>query len=69
MKKILIIAAGMTLAGCQSTQIDNSAGRATTYEDTRSVGKVAGVGVESQDTSAKGTMNNNVRSFICLFIF
>lgn len=49
MKKYLAVLSGLILAGCQSTTIDNSAGRATTYEDTRSVGKVAGVGVESQD--------------------
>lgn len=46
---VLLAMSCVALSGCQSTSIDNSAGRATTYEDTRSVGKVAGVGVESQD--------------------
>src|SRR5690606_28310542 len=35
-----------------STTVDNSAGRATVYEDARSPGKVQGVGVESQDVMA-----------------
>ena len=55
MKYFLMTAAASTmlLAGCQSTStIDNSAGRATVYEDTRSPGKVQGVGVESQDIMA-----------------
>lgn len=49
MNKVLLPLCGLMLLGCQSTSIDNSAGRATTYEDSRSVGKVAGIGVESQD--------------------
>lgn len=55
MKYFLLTVAASTivLAGCQSTStIDNSAGRATVYEDTRSPGKVQGVGVESQDIMA-----------------
>lgn len=53
MKYMLIAAAStIVLAGCSSTTVDNSAGRATVYEDTRSVGKVQGVGVESQDIMA-----------------
>lgn len=53
MKYMLIAAASaVVLAGCSSTTVDNSAGRATVYEDTRSVGKVQGVGVESQDIMA-----------------
>ncbi|WP_417663741.1 hypothetical protein [Pseudidiomarina donghaiensis] len=55
MKYILMTVAASTLVlvGCQSTStIDNSAGRATVYEDTRSPGKVQGVGVESQDIMA-----------------
>ncbi|GAB3289135.1 penicillin-binding protein activator LpoB [Pseudidiomarina andamanensis] len=46
------LASTMVLAGCSSTTIDNSAGRATVYEDARSPGKVQGVGVESQDIMA-----------------
>lgn len=46
------VMAGLLLSGCASTSIDNSKGRASVYEDTRSVGKVAGVGVESQDIVA-----------------
>ena len=49
MKKYVALVSSLLIVGCQSTSIDNSAGRATKYEDTRSVGKVAGVGVESQD--------------------
>lgn len=50
---ITLAASTLVLAGCQSTStIDNSAGRATVYEDTRSPGKVQGVGVESQDIMA-----------------
>ncbi|MBR9906932.1 MAG: penicillin-binding protein activator LpoB [Gammaproteobacteria bacterium] len=50
---LTVAASTMVLAGCQSTStIDNSAGRATVYEDTRSPGKVQGVGVESQDIMA-----------------
>ncbi|QYJ78935.1 penicillin-binding protein activator LpoB [Shewanella acanthi] len=52
MKKLLaIFSCGVvaTLAGCSTTNIDNSAGRATVYEDARSPGKVQGVGLESQD--------------------
>ncbi|MBF0205130.1 MAG: penicillin-binding protein activator LpoB [Desulfamplus sp.] len=39
------------ITGCATytTRVDNSAGRATIYEDPNSVGKVAGVGIESQD--------------------
>lgn len=46
------VMAGLLLSGCASTSIDNSKGRASVYEDTRSVGKVSGVGVESQDIVA-----------------
>jgi hypothetical protein len=46
------LASTFVLAGCSSTTIDNSAGRATVYEDARSPGKVQGVGVESQDIMA-----------------
>jgi len=46
------LASTLVLAGCSSTTIDNSAGRATVYEDARSPGKVQGVGVESQDIMA-----------------
>ncbi|RUO49214.1 penicillin-binding protein activator LpoB [Pseudidiomarina donghaiensis] len=50
---LTVAASTMLLVGCQSTStIDNSAGRATVYEDTRSPGKVQGVGVESQDIMA-----------------
>lgn len=52
-KKLLVISALLALGGCASTTtIDNSKGRNTLYEDTRSPGKVAGVGVESQDIVA-----------------
>lgn len=53
MKYFLIaVASTVVIAGCSSTTIDNSAGRATVYEDTRSPGKIQGVGVESQDIVA-----------------
>ncbi|RWU13047.1 penicillin-binding protein activator LpoB [Pseudidiomarina gelatinasegens] len=56
MNKVVLLAtlaSVITLAGCSSTSnIDNSAGRATVYEDARSPGKVQGVGVESQDIMA-----------------
>lgn len=56
MNKVVLIATLMsvvTLIGCSSgSNIDNSAGRATVYEDARSPGKVQGVGVESQDIMA-----------------
>lgn len=56
MNKVVLVAtlAGvLALAGCTNTsKIDNSAGRATVYEDARSPGKVQGVGVESQDIMA-----------------
>lgn len=43
----------LTLAGCASgNRINNTAGRATVYEDARTPGKVQGVGVESQDIMA-----------------
>lgn len=44
----------LSMAGCEtaSTKIDNAAGRATVYEDTRSAGKVQGTGIESQDIVA-----------------
>lgn len=56
MNKVVMMAAAasvLVLAGCSSTKrIDNTAGRATVYEDARSPGKVQGVGVESQDIMA-----------------
>ncbi|WP_417665788.1 hypothetical protein [Pseudidiomarina sp.] len=56
MNKVVLLAtlaSVIALAGCSSTSnIDNSAGRATVYEDARSPGKVQGVGVESQDIMA-----------------
>ena len=43
-------AALVVLSACQSTnKIDNTAGRATVYEDVSSPGAVQGVGMESQD--------------------
>lgn len=49
-------AAGLALtvslaAGCTSN-IDNTAGQATVYEDASTTGKVSGVGIESQDIVA-----------------
>ena len=45
--------AASLLASCATEQagsrVDNSAGRATVYEDARSAGSVQGIGVESQD--------------------
>lgn len=57
MKKILIISLLNTVflvSGCQSPKVyDNSAGKATVYEDVASSSKsVQGVGVESQDIVA-----------------
>ena len=50
---ILCAIGAVMISGCSTTtSIDNSAGRATVYEDTRSAGKVQGVGVESQDILA-----------------
>jgi penicillin-binding protein activator len=50
-KLLAVLSLGLIviLAGCTSTHIDNSAGRATVYEDARSPGAIQGVGVESQD--------------------
>ncbi|PWW09729.1 MULTISPECIES: penicillin-binding protein activator LpoB [Pseudidiomarina] len=48
----LALIGGLLLTGCGATKIDNSAGRATVYEDARSPGKIQGVGVESQDIMA-----------------
>jgi hypothetical protein len=39
----------MAVSGCQTTGVENTAGTATTYQDTDSRGAVSGVGIESQD--------------------
>ncbi|WP_051985964.1 penicillin-binding protein activator LpoB [Pseudidiomarina salinarum] len=55
MNKLMILVAAVTattLVGCAGTRIDNTAGRATVYEDARQPGKIQGVGVESQDIMA-----------------
>lgn len=55
MNKLYLIVTGFVLVvftGCVSTQttrVDNSAGRATVYQDPGNTGAVAGVGIESQD--------------------
>ncbi len=53
-KKTMMVAAAsvLMLAGCAGTKINNTAGRATVYEDARSPGRIQGVGVESQDVMA-----------------
>lgn len=49
-KNILVAAAILSLTGCANYAVDNSAGRATVYEDTGTVSNtVSGVGIESQD--------------------
>ncbi|MFK5986571.1 MAG: penicillin-binding protein activator LpoB [Pseudomonadota bacterium] len=45
-----LTASCLVLSACTSTmEVNDSKGRATVYEDTSRVGKVAGVGIESQD--------------------
>ncbi len=50
------------------TTVDNSPGRATTYEDPSSVGRVKGIGIESQDiismtdTMARDMLSNRILS-------
>ena len=39
----------LTVAACSGTRVNNSAGRATVYEDPGTSGRVQGVGLESQD--------------------
>lgn len=40
------------LSGCATDTLNNTAGKATKYEDVSSVGRVSGVGIESQDVSS-----------------
>ena len=50
---LLIVSPFFGLSACTSTMdINDSKGRATVYEDTSRVGKVAGVGIESQDITS-----------------
>lgn len=50
---VLFIAVLLTASGCTyTTRVNNSAGRATVYEDTTTVGAVAGIGMESQDITS-----------------
>ena len=50
LKPIAIAAlAVVTVVGCSGTRVNNSAGRATVYEDPGTSGRVQGVGLESQD--------------------
>ncbi len=48
-----LTASCLILSACTSTMdVNDSKGRATVYEDTSKVGKVAGVGIESQDITS-----------------
>lgn len=49
MKLSIIVISLLLLTGCSTTRIDNSAGKATVYQDVNRVGSVSGVGIESQD--------------------
>lgn len=53
-KSLLSLTAScLFLSACTSTmEVNDSKGRATVYEDTSRVGKVAGVGIESQDITS-----------------
>jgi PBP1b-binding outer membrane lipoprotein LpoB len=52
-KLLLAMASYLVLSACSSTmEINDTKGRATVYEDTSRVGKVAGVGIESQDITS-----------------
>lgn len=46
---VLAIAGAFVATGCATTAIDNSAGRASAYEDVRSASAVQGAGIESND--------------------
>lgn len=49
-KNVLMLSLATALVGCSGMHIDNSAGRATVYEDVSTVSKaVSGTGIESQD--------------------
>ncbi|MFK5892128.1 MAG: penicillin-binding protein activator LpoB [Pseudomonadota bacterium] len=49
----LLSASILFLSACTSTmEVNDTKGRATVYEDTSRVGKVAGVGIESQDVTS-----------------
>jgi penicillin-binding protein activator len=41
--------AALSIAGCATTRVDDTRGRATVYEDPSTPGRVQGVGIESQD--------------------
>lgn len=45
----LAMVAALTVTACGTTRVNNTAGRATVYEDVRSSGRVQGIGLESQD--------------------
>lgn len=49
---VLALTGALGAVGCATTGVDNSAGRATVYEDIRSASSVQGVGIESQDVAA-----------------
>lgn len=48
-KPLAAAAAALLIAGCATTSVNNSAGRATVYEDPGTSGRVQGIGLESQD--------------------
>jgi hypothetical protein len=50
---LLLGIAVLGLSGCSyTTRVNNAPGRATVYEDTTTVGAVAGIGLESQDVTS-----------------
>lgn len=49
MKPLAAAAAATLLAACATTGVNNTAGRATVYEDPGTSGRVQGIGLESQD--------------------
>lgn len=52
-KVVMLVAAPVLFAGCAGMSgVDDSAGRATLYEDVSSPGAVSGVGIESQDIAS-----------------
>lgn len=49
LKPILAAVAAASLAACSTTSVNNTAGRATVYEDVGTSGRLQGIGLESQD--------------------
>ena len=44
--------AALIVSGCQTTGVENAAGRATTYQSSTQRGPVSGIGIEGQDVIA-----------------